>query len=80
MGRKLSFDRVLFLSILSMLLFGVLMVYSASSIWAMEHKGSSYYYLKRQVIWVLLGVGVMAMAMGINYRSLQDLAVKTVGF
>jgi cell division protein FtsW len=71
MGRKLSFDRVLFLTILSMLLFGVLMVYSASSIWALEHKGSSYYYLKRQVLWALLGVGLMALTMSVDYRQLQ---------
>jgi cell division protein FtsW len=69
MGRKLSFDRVLFLTILSMLLFGVLMVYSASSIWALEHKGSSYYYLNRQVMWALLGVAIMALTMSTDYRQ-----------
>jgi cell division protein FtsW len=71
MGRKLSFDRVLFLTILSMLLFGVLMVYSASSIWALEHKGSSYYYLNRQVMWALLGVAIMALSMSTDYRQYQ---------
>ena len=69
MGRKLSFDRVLFLAILSMMLFGVLMVYSASSIWALEHKGSSYYYLNRQVMWAVLGVAIMALTMSTDYRQ-----------
>jgi cell division protein FtsW len=75
MGRKLSFDRVLFLAILSMMLFGVLMVYSASSIWALEHKGSSYYYLNRQVIWALLGVGLMILTMSTDYRQYQRRSV-----
>ncbi len=69
MGRKLSFDRVLFLAILSMMLFGVLMVYSASSIWALEHKGSSYYYLNRQVMWAVLGMAIMALTMSTDYRQ-----------
>ena len=68
MGRKLAFDRTLFLAVITMTLFGVLMVYSASSIWAMENKGSSYYYLNRQVAWALLGLGAMILAMGIDYR------------
>ena len=72
MGRKLAFDRILFVAVIALTLFGVLMVYSASSIWALEHKGSSYHYLKRQVTWSLLGLGVLILAMATDYRKLQE--------
>ena len=72
MARKLAFDRVLFLAVVAMTLFGVLMVYSASSIWALEHQGSSYFYLKRQVAWSLLGLGVMVLAMATDYRRYRS--------
>jgi len=75
MGRKLAFDRTLFVAVITLTLFGVLMVYSASSIWALEHKGSSYYYLKRQVTWSLLGLGVLILAMTVDYRNLQRKSV-----
>jgi cell division protein FtsW len=72
MGRKLAFDRTLFVAVIVLTLFGVLMVYSASSIWALEHKGSSYHYLKRQVTWSLLGLGVLILTMSVDYRKLQQ--------
>jgi cell division protein FtsW len=68
MGRKLAFDRTLFVAVIAMTLFGILMVYSASAIWALENKGSSYHYLHRQVAWTLLGLGVMIAAMVVDYR------------
>lgn len=75
MARKLVFDRTLFLSVVVMTLFGILMVYSASSIWAMGNRGSSYYYLSRQVAWAVLGLGVMILAMTVDYRNYRRPAV-----
>lgn len=72
MSRRLAFDQWLFLSIIAMTLFGVLMVYSASSFWAFEHRGSSYYYLYRQAAWALLGLGVMVLAMATDYRRYRS--------
>jgi len=75
MGRKLAFDRVLFVAVVSLTLFGVLMVYSASSIWSLEHRGSSYHYLYRQITWAALGLGIMVMAMATDYRHYRKPAV-----
>ncbi len=46
------------LTILSMLIgsFGVLMIYSASQVWAEYKQGNEYYYLIRQSIFFLLGI------------------------
>ena len=63
MARKLTFDQLLFAVVIGMTLFGVLMVYSASSIWALEHRGSSYHYLYRQASWAVLWLLGMTLAM-----------------
>ncbi|NTV53421.1 MAG: putative lipid II flippase FtsW [Candidatus Firestonebacteria bacterium] len=39
--------------------FGLLMIYSASSILAMRTYGDSYYFIKRQLVWAGLGFGGM---------------------
>ena len=75
MARKLEFDRWLFVAVITMTLFGVLMVYSASSIWALEHRGSSFHYLYRQATWALLGLAAMVLTMGTDYRHYRRPAV-----
>ena len=72
MSRKRAPDQWLFLAVITMTLFGVLMVYSASSFWALEHRGSSFYYLYRQAAWALLGLGAMVLAMATDYRRYRS--------
>jgi len=38
---------------------GIIMIYSASAIFAYQHFGDSFYFLKRQLIYVLLGFFLM---------------------
>jgi cell division protein FtsW len=50
----------------------VVMVYSASAPAALEDRGDPYFFLIRQGLWAVLGVGVLAFAMRIDYRSYKN--------
>jgi cell division protein FtsW len=62
-----------FILLASLLLtgFGVVSVYSASAIVAMDRHQDSYFFLRRQMIFASLGVLAMVGAMQIDYRQLQ---------
>jgi len=55
-------------STLSLLTIGVVMVYSASAVNAFYDFGDSFYYLKRQLIFAILGVIAMYFTMNIDYH------------
>ena len=56
MARQIKSDKILFGSIVVLVLFGVLMVFSSSAVMAADKYGSSYYFLLRQVAWAVLGL------------------------
>ncbi len=66
-----GYDRVLALTALLFVGFGVIMVYSASAIRAQERFGDPHLFLKRQAVWAVLGLGAMLWAMHLDYRRLQ---------
>ena len=70
MARKLQSDRILFGSVVMLVLLGALMVFSASAVLASERHGSSYYFLLRQVVWAVMGLGLMVAVMNLNYHRL----------
>jgi cell division protein FtsW len=51
--------------------FGLVMVYSASSISALVKEGSSYYFVVRQLIYVGVGVPIALVASRFDYRRFQ---------
>ncbi|HEV3354398.1 MAG TPA: rod shape-determining protein RodA [Acidimicrobiales bacterium] len=53
---------------------GVLMVFSATESKLREQGLDPHMYLKRQSVWVLLGLAVMAVAVTVDYRVLRDIA------
>ncbi|WP_270172194.1 stage V sporulation protein E [Paenibacillus sp. SYP-B4298] len=60
-------DIWLIVSILLILTIGLIMVYSASAVLSFNEFGDSYYYLKRQLLFALLGVGAMFVTMNTDY-------------
>jgi cell division protein FtsW len=60
-------DMVILGSTLILLAIGVVMVYSASAVTAFHDYGDPYYYLKRQLIFALLGVAAMFFVMRVDY-------------
>jgi len=53
---------------------GVVMIYSASAIYANEKMGDSLYYLKRHLIYLALGVLMMFGAMSVDLQTLKRMA------
>jgi cell division protein FtsW len=55
-------DPVLFATVLALLAFGVVMVYSASAVYAQQKFGSPTYFLRRDLLWAALGLAAMIAA------------------
>lgn len=62
------FDYSLLFVILFLVAFGLVMVYSTSSYTAELKEGSAVYYLKRQGIFALLGIGAMLLVSKLDYH------------
>jgi cell division protein FtsW len=60
-------DLLIMISTLSLLAIGVIMVYSASAVLAFQDYGDSAYYLKRQLIFAVLGIVAMYVTMNMDY-------------
>jgi cell division protein FtsW len=70
MARQLQSDRILFGAAVGLVLFGALMVYSASAVMAADRYGSGNYFLLRQLVWAGVGLAAVAILMHTNYRRL----------
>jgi cell division protein FtsW len=70
-AKKLSTDLVLLAVTVALMAFGMIMVWSASSALAMERHGSPYYFLVKQALWGVVGIGGMVAALRLDYRVLR---------
>ena len=75
MARKLKPDKLLFFATLALLSVSVIMVYSASALLAMDRYARPYYFLFRQVMWAVMGFGLLWGVMRFDYRRLRKPAV-----
>ena len=72
MARKLKSDKVLFLATLLLVCAGAVMVYSASAVLAMgRFQQPPYFFLLKQMLWAILGIGLLGIAMRVDYRLLR---------
>jgi cell division protein FtsW len=78
MAQRLKTDWYLFITIVAMVFFGALMIFSASSVMANFKMGSSYYFLIRQGFWIVVALSVMMTLKRLHYRKLQNPAVAFV--
>lgn len=65
---SLSLEIQLWVEVLLLVLIGFIMIFSASSIVALRKFSDPAYYLKRQLICMLLGVGAMVVLSRIHYK------------
>src|SRR5580692_3525755 len=72
MPRTLQPDRQLFLVTLALCLIGAVMVFSASAVMAREQYGNPYFFLIRQLVWIVLGIAGMFWLMKADYRKLRQ--------
>ena len=75
MRPALRYDPVLLSAVLLLLTFGVVMVYSASAVYAGARLGDGLWFFKRQALGAGLGLAALLAAMKIGYRRLEALAV-----
>jgi len=61
-------------AVLLMCLYGMVMIFSASSGAALEKYGSSYYFLLRQALWFAAGLAAMAVLARMDYRRVVRLS------
>lgn len=73
--RMEGYDLIILLMVVALTCFGIVMVYSASSVMAAKKFHDSFYYLKRQGLYALLGFAVMVAAMCVDYQSWRKYAV-----
>jgi cell division protein FtsW len=71
---RLTVDPILLAAVLGLLCLGLVMVYSASAVMALEKTGSGFYFLQRQLVAALVGLLAMATALKLGYRRLARLA------
>lgn len=60
-------DMVLFFTVITLLIIGLVMVYSASHIWAEYKYGDAHFFVKRQLLFAVVGVVVMLVITYIPY-------------
>lgn len=68
---RLITDRWIFGITVTLVVFGVLMVYSASAMLAAEKFDSQTHFLARQAAWAALGLIVMVVTLNIDYHTFQ---------
>src|SRR5579859_4412486 len=56
-------------------LFGLLMIYDASSFISFRDFGNKYHYIKDQAIWMILGCIGLAFFVRFDYKKLYNLAL-----
>ncbi len=75
MFKKLEeYDLVIMLMAIALTCFGVVMVYSASSVMADKRFHDGFFFLKRQGLFALLGFAIMLITMQINYQFWRKLS------
>ena len=66
---KKTFEITLFVSVIILSLFGVIMIYSASSIWAEYKFNDQYRFLKYQGLFFIVGIVLMYAVSKIDYKK-----------
>lgn len=64
----MKFDKTLFFSVIILSIFGVLMIYSSSYIWALYKYGNAYKFVIHQGIFLILGIILMFIVSKIDYN------------
>jgi cell division protein FtsW len=72
--QKKTFDLPLLIVVITLVIFGAVLVYDASSVHAYRDFGDSYYYIRAQLIWIVLGSVAALFFANFNYLLLKKFA------
>ncbi len=65
---KKKYDIILFISVICLTIFGLIMIYSASSIWAEYKFNDSFKYVKQQLLFFIIGIIIMIGLSKVDYK------------
>lgn len=68
-------DYQLLFCVVGLLIFGLIMVYDAAVVQAFKDYGDKYYYIKQQLVWMILGIFTLGFFTFFNYQFLRKLAL-----
>ncbi len=69
-----SYDHFILVSALTLLALGLTMVFNASTVMAQAQYQDPYFFIKRQALYALLGLGVLFLGRAVDYHRYQKLA------
>jgi cell division protein FtsW len=72
MAKRVGVDKWMFGTVLLLVLFGLVMVFSASAVMAKATVGSPYAYVTKQAAWALLGLIALVVLMRVDYRKYNN--------
>ena len=73
-----AYDHVLLFAIFMLIVISVVMVYSSSSVIALTEYNDSAFFMKRQLMWAIIGLVAMALTMRFDHRHLSNRRVMIV--
>jgi len=68
MAKRLHSDRILFVTIVGLVAFGLVMVFSSSAVLSNDQFGNAYVFLLRQLAWAVAGLAAMLVIMRFDYH------------
>ena len=77
--KKIHFDFWLLLITIFLIAGGVTMVYSSSAMLATERYGDSYYFLKKELLFVVIGFALLTAALRVPYHFYRKLVYPILG-
>ncbi len=72
MAKRVGIDKWLFGTVLMLVLFGLVMVFSTSAVMAKAQFGSAYTFISKQAAWALLGIIALFILMRVDYRRYNN--------
>jgi len=71
-------DLPLLIIVVVLTIFGLLMIYDASSVIAFEVFGDKFHYIKDQLVWVILGLAALFIFYNFDYKKLYNIALPSL--
>ncbi len=72
MAKRVGADKWLFGTVLALVLFGLVMIFSTSAVMAKEQFGSPYRFVLNQAVFVVLGIAALFVLMKVDYRRYNN--------
>lgn len=73
-SQKKPWDFILFGASLLLTFFGLLMVYDVSALEGLRDSKDSYYYIRQQIFWAILGFGLMLFFANFDYKKFKKIS------